>query len=136
MVIYELRILQRGNHNEAFKHSYLYGMSRGHFKNPKQLDQFSSREGDRITLERGIRPMKGYFRFSRYLQNAELLTGWAEWFNLKGIPWFIERKSDSSHPNNCFLFALWRQGKEAIAPGSKRIKDEKPSMLWDQGFKQ
>jgi len=74
--------------------------------------------------------MKGYFRFSKYLQNCESFDGWKKWFNSKRIPWFIERKPDSSHPGNCFLFALWRRGKEVIAPGVKRKEDGKPFEIW------
>ncbi len=70
--------------------------------------------------------MKGYFRFSKYLQKVESLNGWVDSFNSRKIPWLIEKKPDSSHPNNCFLFALWRKGMEAKDSGTKRIDDGNP----------
>lgn len=105
-----------------------------HFKDRQRMAQFSPGEGDRITLERRAGRMKGYFRFSRYLERAESLAGWSEWFNSRGIPWFLERRSDPSHIKNCFLFALWRKGKEAVAFGTKRLKETGPLEIIQTGL--
>lgn len=74
--------------------------------------------------------MKGYFRFSRYAEEMNSLAGWAMWFSFKKILWFIERKPDPSHPESCYLFALWRQGKEMKGCGDSPKKQEYPHEIY------